>query len=141
MHPQISSIILFALAATQVTARPRLVDRSTETAPSSSSNLDKRDGQYVWNKKYVPEFIIHESCNASETAQLRYAFEETTKLANHAKEHILVHGAESDFYKLWFGEAKTGEPLGWYEKIANGDKGDILWRCDDVDRRCSDEGL
>ena len=140
MIQQIFSIILCALAATQVAARPQLVARKAETTTTAISATSTA-APYVWNKNFDPDYVIHESCNSTEKAQLLYAFEETTILANHAKEHILAHGAESDFYKLWFGDAKTGEPMGWYEKIASGNKRAILWRCDDVDNRCSDPGL
>ena len=137
MIQQISNIILCALAVAQVEARPQLVARQAKTTTSAPTTAS----QYVWNKNFAQEYVIHESCNSTERAQLLYAFEETAILANHAKDHILAHGAESDFYKLWFGDAKTGEAMGWYEKIASGNKGAMLWRCDDIDDRCSDPGL
>jgi hypothetical protein len=81
---------------------------------------------YVWNESATSGWRIHASCNSTERALLLFAFEETEKLTKHAKDHILLHGTLSDFYQTCFGAAKTGEPIGWYEKILNGENGEML---------------
>ena len=135
-------LLLSVLLATQVAAHPQVQVRrqaSTTATTTATANVAAAS-PYVWNEDASSGYKIHHSCNSTERAQLLFAFEETTKLAQHAKEHILLHGSSSKFYQTHFGVAKTGEPIGWYEKIVRGDKGAMLWRCDDVDDRCSDPG-
>jgi hypothetical protein len=88
----------------------------------------------------VNNYPIHSSCNATERTQLTRALGETMKLAQHAKEHILRWGNSSEIYRKYFGNATTGEPVGWYEKAVNGDKAGIIFRCDDPDGNCHQEG-
>ncbi|PQE29709.1 hypothetical protein CJF32_00011141 [Rutstroemia sp. NJR-2017a WRK4] len=131
-----TSFLLLCLSASQVSAYPQVQAR--QQASSTTEAFIPVVTPYVWNESATSGWRIHASCNSTERAQLLFAFKETEKLAKHAKDHILFHGASSDFYQTYFGAAKTGEPIGWYEKILNGDKGEMLWRCDDVDDRCSD---
>jgi len=71
-------------------------------------------------------------------SQLKYgeAFEEMSLLAEHARDHILRFGFSSDYYVKYFGNANTAEPAGWFDKIVNGDKTGVLFRCDDPDDNC-----
>jgi hypothetical protein len=94
----------------------------------------------AWNAGAVNDYPIHSSCNATERTQLTRALGETMKLAQHAKEHILRWGNSSEIYQKYFGNATTGEPVGWYEKAVNGDKASIIFRCDDPDGNCHQEG-
>ena len=87
-------------------------------------------------------FPIHESCNATLTAQLSRGLGETVVLARHAKEHLLRWGGESPFVQKYFGNGTTSTPIGWYERIISADRGSMLFRCDDPDENCaSQEGM
>lgn len=130
---------LLVLGASSVLASPARVARQetiyvtqTVAAPAPSST--------AWNAGAVSDYPIHSSCNATERAQLTRALGETVKLAQHAKEHILRWGNSSEIYQKYFGNASTGEPIGWFEKVVNGDKAGIVFRCDNPDGNCAQEG-
>jgi hypothetical protein len=50
------------------------------------------------------------------------------------------YGNSSDIYVKYFGNNPTAEPAGWYDKVVNGDKTGVLFRCDDIDNKCSQDG-
>ncbi|EKD18134.1 major allergen Asp f 2 precursor [Drepanopeziza brunnea f. sp. 'multigermtubi' MB_m1] len=96
---------------------------------------------WTWNEGATPEISIHVSCNATERAQLQRALNETMTLAQHAKDHIMRFGNSSHIYVKYFGhDSTTAEPAGWYDKIVDGDKTGVVFRCDDVDNKCSNDG-
>jgi hypothetical protein len=72
---------------------------------------------------------------------IKKGLEETLTIVGHARDHILRYGNSSEVYTKYFGDAPTGEPLGWFTKIADGDKSGILFRCDNVDGNCDQEGM
>lgn len=96
--------------------------------------------QYSWDSGMTRAYPIHQSCNSTETALLEQAFAEMAVLAAHARDHILRFGNSSSFFTKYFGKATTGEPAGWLDKIVNGDKSGVLFRCDDIDGNCWQDG-
>jgi hypothetical protein len=129
---------LMLLGASNIFASPLVARQSpaTSTAPAASRTAT----DYVWNAGAVDDFTIHRSCNASQTAYLKSGLEEAMILTRQARDHILRWGNESAIYRRYFGRAPTGEPLGWFTKIASGDKAGILFRCDNVDGNCKNKG-
>ncbi|KAF1978992.1 zincin [Bimuria novae-zelandiae CBS 107.79] len=130
---------LVLLFAALVAASPALLPRQatvtvTEFPPAAAPTSP------AWNAGEVDLYPIHSSCNATEAAQIRKGLSETIILARHARDHILRWGNSSSIYQKYFGNASTGEPIGWYTKIADGDKANILFRCDDPDGNCGQEG-
>ncbi|KAL8379800.1 hypothetical protein RB599_009304 [Gaeumannomyces hyphopodioides] len=111
----------------------------TVTVPSAPSQPTPA-ALYNWREGSVDEYPIHASCNGTERAQLRRALDETMDLAQHARDHILRFGRSSGIYARYFGNTSTGEPIGWFEKLARGDKGGMWFRCDDVDGNCHQAG-
>ncbi|CZT04527.1 related to S.fumigata Asp FII [Rhynchosporium graminicola] len=109
---------------------------------SSEQDVEKRDGAaWTWNEGAVTDYTIHVSCNATERAQLQRAFNESLTLAQHAKDHILRWGNSSETYVKYFGNSSTtAEPAGWFDKLINGDKTGVLFRCDDIDNKCYQDG-
>jgi hypothetical protein len=116
-------------------AAERLVARNYASTGSATS-CPPKPTTHDWARGAVTEFPLHESCNSTERAILQRAFSDGVKLALHAKEHILRYGNSSGFYQRYFGKAATAEPIGWYERIAHGDRAGLLFRCDDPDRNC-----
>ncbi|CAI6301749.1 unnamed protein product [Periconia digitata] len=134
-----SSTLVSLLFASGALASPALYRRQdavtvTQTVTGSSP------GATPWNLGAVNEFPIHSSCNNTEAAQIKRGLDETLTLVNHARDHILRWGNTSDIYQKYFGNASTGEPLGWFTKIASGDKAGVLFRCDNPDKNCEQEG-
>jgi hypothetical protein len=95
----------------------------------------------AWNAGAVNAYSIHASCNATQRSYLENGFKETMTLVHHARDHILRWGNKSTIYQKYFGDAAVGEPLGWYTKFGDGDKSDVLFRCDDVDGNCQQDGM
>jgi hypothetical protein len=94
----------------------------------------------------VTAFPIHESCNSTLRRQLERALDETVELAAHARDHILRFGSDSPFVQKYFGVSNstdgtptvsTAGPLGWYSRVAAGDRGNMTFRCDDPDENCA----
>lgn len=115
----------------------------TPTHPLHSrqnGHLNSQSGQGAWDAGAVTEFPIHSSCNATEARQLRVGLAEAIELAEHAKEHVLRWGNRSEHYRKYFGNAPSGEVIGNLDKIVNGDKGGVVFRCDNPDGNCEQDG-
>lgn len=134
MAARLSTLLL--LGASLVAAGP-LVPRASEQTVTVTAAAP---ASTAWNAGAVPEFPIHASCNATQHAYIKKGLDETMKLCSQARDHILRFGNSSDIYRKYFGDAPTGEPLGWYTKIVAGDKADILFRCDNIDGNCNQKG-
>jgi hypothetical protein len=127
----LGTLSVLASSTVQRRQEPIYVTRTfTASVPTSTA----------WNAGAVNDYLIHSSCNSTEHIQLTRALGETVKLAQHAKDHILRWGNSSEIYRKYFGNATTAEPVGWYEKAANGNKAGIIFRCDDPDGNCHQEG-
>ncbi|EHA50368.1 hypothetical protein MCOR27_000210 [Pyricularia oryzae] len=138
-----SSIILAAsLAATAVAlpaggGEPDRVVTITVPAPPTAATAAPT---WNWREGAVDSYPIHSSCNGTERLQLARALDETVSLARQARDHILRFGKTSSLYSKYFGNASTAEPVGWYHKLVGGDKAGLLFRCDDIDGNCHQEG-
>lgn len=131
-----SSLLL--LSASTALAFP-LVPRgngATVTATVTASGPSST----AWDAGAVHEYPIHASCNSTQRAYIRKGLEETITICRQARDHILRWGSKSEIYRKYFGDAPTGEPLGWFTKIVNGDKANVLFRCDNIDGNCGQEG-
>ncbi|EMR66328.1 hypothetical protein MGN70_010557 [Eutypa lata] len=104
----------------------------TEAAPTPTT--------YDWAAGATKNVPIHSSCNATQRALLSRGLDDAVKLASHAKDHVLRFGNSSEFYTKYFGSAPTAEVIGWYDRIVSGDKGNIWFRCDDIDGNCQQDG-
>ncbi|CAN8104526.1 unnamed protein product [Discula destructiva] len=107
---------------------------------STTQSLSSRAEAYEWTQGALQEYPIHSSCNATEARLIRQGLDETVELATHARDHISIFGNSSYFYRKWFGNAPSGEPIGWFEKLIHGDKTGLLFRCDDPDDNCRLDG-
>ena len=94
-----------------------------------------------WDSGTITEYPIHSSCNATQRLQIETGLNETIALAAHAKEHILRWGNESSLYRKYFGNRPSFEPIGIYELLGSGDKDSVLFRCDNPDGKCDNDGL
>ncbi|KAL8917343.1 MAG: hypothetical protein Q9208_008013 [Pyrenodesmia sp. 3 TL-2023] len=101
------------------------------------AHSDEPSSHGAWNEGAIHDFVIHPSCNASETIQLRKGLADAVALADHAVQHILRYGNSSEHYRKYFGNAPSGEAIGYFDKIIHGDKGNALFRCDNPDGNCN----
>lgn len=127
----IASALPLALVAVASAAPAPLAVR--QEAPFTTTST-------AWDAGAVTQFPIHSSCNASQTHQLATALNETVLLVQHAKEHILRWGNESEVYQKYFGDRPPYDAIGAYEIIVSGDKSGVLFRCDNPDGNCALEG-
>ena len=132
MHCSLSVVV--ALAAAGALAIPAPVQPRTH---SDGHSHDKA----AWDDGATKDFVIHESCNSTEVIQLRKGLADAVALADHAKQHILRFGNSSEHYRKYFGDAPSGEAIGYYEKVISGDKGNALFRCDNPDGNCDQPGM
>lgn len=133
-----TSFVLLALASA-VFSMPTPLS-PLQARQEQQTDLAPQQGASSWNQGATTEWQIHSSCNASEARQIRRGLAEAVELAGHASEHILRWGNSSEIYQKYFGDAPTGEAIGFLEKIATGDRGGALFRCDDPDGNCALEG-
>ncbi|KAJ5675155.1 uncharacterized protein N7477_005089 [Penicillium maclennaniae] len=94
-----------------------------------------------WNAGAVNEFPIHSSCNATQRRQIALGLNEAVSLAEHAKSHILRWRNESHIYRKYFGNSPSMKSIGAFDIVVNGDKKDVLFRCDNPDGNCDLEGM
>ncbi|KAJ5534546.1 Antigen 1 [Penicillium freii] len=110
------------------------------TRESSEGNQSQPfSGLAPWNAGAVNQFPIHSSCNATQRRQIELGLNETITLASHAKDHILRWRNESEIYKKYFGDRPSMEAIGAFDIVVNGDKKDILFRCDNPDGNCDNK--
>lgn len=138
MAARASAIML--LGASAVMAGP-LAPRQATVTVTATHTIEAAPASTAWDAGAVREFPIHASCNATQRSMIKKGLDETLTIVSHARDHILRHGNSSEVYTKYFGDAPTGEPLGWFTKIADGDKSGILFRCDNIDGNCDQEGM
>ena len=131
------AVLPSAIAAPQGYPSSRQSYSSHGSFEDNASSFAQSPSSFDWSRGDVSQYEIHQSCNATETAILRQALTETEILAAHAKDHILRFGNGSSYYRKYFGDAPTAEPAGWYDRLVNGDKAGVLFRCDDIDHNCA----
>ena len=136
MASRLSSLLL--LGASTAFAGPLVARQSAATVTVTASAAEPTST--AWDAGAVHSYPIHTSCNATQHAYISKGLEETMLLCGQARDHILRWGNSSDIYQKYFGDAPTGEPLGWFTKIVDGDKSDVLFRCDNIDGNCRQEG-
>ena len=127
--------LVAAFAASCALALPSPIQPRTHSNESSGGS-EHSHSTAPWNDGPTADFVIHESCNASETTQLRKGLADAVALAEHAKQHILRYSNSSEHYRKYFGDAPSGEAIGYYEKVISGDRGNALFRCDNPDGNC-----
>ncbi|THC94483.1 hypothetical protein EYZ11_006048 [Aspergillus tanneri] len=93
-----------------------------------------------WDTGAITRFPIHQSCNATQRLQIETGLNESIALAAHAKAHILRWGNESAIYRKYFGHSPSIEAIGAYDIVVNGDRGGVLFRCDNPDGNCQLNG-
>ncbi|KAH8201625.1 hypothetical protein TruAng_004231 [Truncatella angustata] len=132
-YPVLGALVLAGdiVAASRLQRRQEAVT-VTHTVPAPQASTTA----WSWNAGGSNIWPIHESCNATEKALLKRGLDEAATLAGHAKDHVLRFGNSSDFYQKYFGSASTGEVIGWFDKIANGDRSRYKFRCDNPDGNC-----
>lgn len=128
-------LLSFLLSAAAATALP-----TPDSSEGNQSQPFSQNGLAPWNAGAVNQFSIHSSCNSTQRRQIELGLNETITLAEHAKDHILRWSNESEIYKKYFGDRSTMEAIGAFDVVVNGDKKDILFRCDNPDKNCDLEG-
>jgi hypothetical protein len=120
-------------------AIPLALAQSTEVTSTIWVESAEATG-YQWNSNWNPDIQIHSSCNKTEYIQLVKAWDETKQLAAQARDHTSRFGNESEIYRKFFADAPTAEVIGWFDNIVNQDKTGVLFRCDDIDGNCHQDG-
>jgi len=131
------SLSLLLLGASSALASPLVARQASESSTATPTQAAAIPSATPWDAGAVSSYPIHSSCNLTEAAQIAHGLDEAMTLVSHAKDHILRWGNSSEIYQKYFGNASTGEPIGWFDKILNGDKAGILFRCDDPDKNCA----
>jgi len=131
-----TQFLLSAALAATAAASPVIKNREVTTVTVSGATATT----YPQPAVEIQGFPIHPSCNNTERIQLEKALGDTIKIAQQAAQHIYAYGNESEIYSKYFGQAPTAEVIGWYEKLIYGDHEGVLFRCDDIDGNCHQEG-
>lgn len=118
---------------------------TTFAAPATVQPVERQSAPFqhemsAWDAGAVSQYPIHSSCNATQRAQLAAGLNETILLVKHAKEHVLRWGNSSELYQKYFGELPPYEVIGSLDMVVSGDKGAVLFRCDNPDGNCDLEG-
>lgn len=131
-------LLITALIVSVVT---RAIALPANPSPAYSFGQSAASIDAEWNEGAVNEYPIHSSCNATETTQLRVGLREMEILADHAKQHILRWSNSSEMYRRYFGDQPSAIAVGAFDRVVNGDKGRMLFRCDDPDGNCQIPGM
>lgn len=134
---QFSALSAFAAAILIPTALASPLPASQDATTTTSVVAAASYTPYVWNEGESDAYTIYQTCNVTNRNQLLKGFENLKEITAHARDHILRFGNSSEIFIRYFGQAASAEPLGWYAKFVDGDKGKIVFRCDDIDGFCS----
>ncbi|KAI0168661.1 hypothetical protein BJ166DRAFT_523012 [Pestalotiopsis sp. NC0098] len=140
MRLSILSSALIPLALAGASSAVRVQGRQDAVTITETVTAAATSTQWAWNQGASTAWPIHESCNATERALLKRGLDEAAVLAAHARDHVLRFGNSSEFYQKYFGNASTGEVIGWFEKLVHGDRGAYKFRCDNPDGNCALDG-
>ncbi|KAF7590087.1 hypothetical protein BBP40_003289 [Aspergillus hancockii] len=124
---------IFLLLLSTVSAIPAPIQLITRNQPAPHTPSP-------WDAGATTQYPIHQSCNATQRRQIETGLNETIALVEHAKSHILRWGNESSIYRKYFGNRPSFEAVGAYDVVSNSDKGKVLFRCDNPDGNCDNEG-
>lgn len=115
MRVSVAIFIINSLLLADITGAARVqIRQSAITITETATTVAATPTAWTWNSGASNAWPIHESCNATERAQLKRGLDEAATLAQHARDHILRFGNSSEFYQKYFGNAPTGEVIGWY---------------------------
>ncbi|KAM7217939.1 zincin [Rhypophila decipiens] len=135
-----SASLLGAILINGATSTP-IIQPRTESSPALPIQTPAAAAapyEYDFTSGVVPSYPIHPSCNITLRRQLSRALDETIQLVNHAKTHLLLRGHDSPLVKKYFGSNNnTAHAIGFYSRIADANKLDVLFRCDDPDQNCA----
>lgn len=131
------SSVFAALFVHGSSASPVSVLRETPSKVIASPVATITSAGYNWSDGWHTSFPIHQSCNSTLRAQLAPALEDAVQLAQHARNHLLRFGHQSDLVKKYFGNGSLAEPIGWYDRVVAANKGAMTFRCDDPDKNCA----
>jgi hypothetical protein len=133
--PRSYKMLLFKLILSSAAIAAALPTR--ETSEGNKSQPFSEIELAPWNAGAVNRFPIHSSCNATQRRQIELGLNETITLAEHAKDHILRWRNESEIYRKYFGDRPSMEAIGAFDVVVNGDKKNVLFRCDNPDGNCN----
>lgn len=93
-------------------------------------------------KEYTADIEIHSSCNATQTRMLKQALGEMNEVASFAIEYLEHNGAQDEVFTTYFGTEPEAYPtvLGAYKALLGSNKKGALFRCDDPDGNCHQDG-
>lgn len=136
MKGTIPTVLLALLSGSPASAGP--VQRRQEAVPQTvtAGAPAAAPTPWSWNAGGSRAWPIHASCNATERALLHKGLDDAAALAAHARDHVLRFGNTSELFQKYFGAAPSAEVIGWYAKIADGDRSRFKFRCDDPDGNC-----
>jgi len=120
-------------------AREVVISVAADATVVASSKPTEAPG--IWDDGAIPDFPIHSSCNVSQARYLRNGLNEAIRVSSHARDHLLRWGDHSPFKVKYFGNASTAEPIGHYSRIVSADRGNMTFRCDDIDGNCNNPGI
>jgi hypothetical protein len=132
--------IFFSSLLSVVSALPTSTLKSLVSRQDGVGHSQEELKAEPWDAGAVQEWPIHESCNVSQTRFILKGLDETVQVATHARAYILRWANESEIYRKYFGNAQPYEALGAYAMIVNGDRAHVLFRCDNPDGHCDNEG-
>ncbi|GAO48720.1 hypothetical protein G7K_2890-t1 [Saitoella complicata NRRL Y-17804] len=106
------------------------------------TNHDEHDhsAHAEWYNNGTNDITIHESCNATQATQIGKALDDMKALASHARDRVLRYGSNDTLYQLYFGNGDPASVIGTFSRLVEGDKTDVLFRCDNPDNNCHQEG-
>lgn len=114
---------------------------SSVDAVTVTTVVDSASTGYDWSANWLQTFPIHNSCNETNYNQLVAGLAEAQELAAHARDHTVRFGNNSNFFRKYFGDdTPSGEVVGIFENVVRADKKDVLFRCDDIDGNCHQDG-
>lgn len=128
------------LKALLLTAAATAIAAPTASQPEVRQSAPFQQQISAWDTGAVTAYPIHSSCNATQRAQIAAGLNETILLASHAKQHILRWGNSSELYQRYFGDLPPYEAIGAFDQVVSGDKGAVLFRCDNPDGNCANAG-
>lgn len=93
-------------------------------------------------QEYSADVEIHSSCNTTQRRMLERAFDDFGEITQFARDYVQTNGAKDPVFGLYFGKEPEAYPavIGAYQALLSSNKKGVVFRCDDVDGNCHQDG-
>ncbi|KAI5478172.1 hypothetical protein MNV49_005339 [Pseudohyphozyma bogoriensis] len=132
-----TALTALLLSSAPALALPRAPSWSSEASVNDFAALKEFATPSHWSAGGSNNYTADDSCDITQKRLIGDGLSEALTLLDHARAHLRRFGNDTIFTD-WFGkDADPNTALGLYDRLVDGDKSNLVFRCDDVSNLCN----